>query len=73
MNIDKLIDLFKETTEEVIIITNKETIDLFFNDIETPIDHVGFKINNPNDCRSIYRKGITIHFKLEYYDTTSKS
>ena len=58
-----LIDFLKPTAEEAIIITNKETIDSFFDSIDLPKN--GYAVwNNPekNKARSIFKDGVTIHF-----------
>lgn len=58
-----LIDFFKSTTEEVIIIVNKETIDSFFDGIDFPKTKYGvWKKPKKNNVRSIFRDGVTIHF-----------
>lgn len=51
MNIDDLIELLKPHTKEVIMTTDKKTIDSFFDDKE-----------NVQSTRSIFKNGVTIHF-----------
>ena len=58
-----LIDFLKPTTEEAIIITNKETIDSFFDSIDLPEnDYAVWNNHKKNKVRSIFKDGVTIHF-----------
>jgi len=61
MKIDKLIELLG--TEDSVIITNKETIDSFFDDIEG-ISGESATFDTPihNGARAIYRNSTNIYF-----------
>lgn len=63
MKIDKIIDAIKDTTNRVVILVNKETIDNIFCEIPTPTDYGVFKnkeINNGH--RGIYRSRVHVYF-----------
>ena len=67
MKIDNLINEVKTTTKDLIIITNKRTIDSFFEDINKDVgSSSSFGVfNKPKDSKKaqgIYRRGVTIHF-----------
>ena len=67
MKIDEIINVVKDTTNEVIIITNQETIDSFLDDIKskTSESSVGYykeKTENDNGVNSVYRNGVNLYF-----------
>jgi hypothetical protein len=68
MKIDILINEIKNTTEGLIIITNKNTIDSFFKDINDKHNTTcGVYVKHKDDkkIKSIYRNGVTVHFVNE--------
>lgn len=66
MKIDNLINEVKTTTKDLIVITNKDTIDSFFEDISNEVVVSSFgvfdKPEGSKKAKSVYRGGVTIHF-----------
>lgn len=63
--IDKLIGLLVGNTEEVLILTNKETINSFFEEIENESiksNYATFNINNTVGVRGLSIRGIDFYF-----------
>ena len=65
MKIDKLIELLKPHTTEVIITIDKRTIDSFFDELNNNSwTYATWKNPDPNPIgtRAVYRNGVTIYF-----------
>ena len=66
MKIDSIIEEIIDTTDSLIIITNKDTIDYFFEDINDKVKGSEFSIfNSPNlnkKVKILFRDGVTVHF-----------
>jgi len=66
MKIDSLINEVKTTTKDLIVITNKSTIDSFFEDITNEVGGSSFGVFNKPEgskkVRGVYRGGVTVHF-----------
>lgn len=63
--IDKLIGLLVGSPEEVLILTNKETIDSFFEEIEKESiksNYATFNTNNSIGVRGLSTKGFDFYF-----------
>jgi len=64
MKIDSIINEIKDTTDEVIIITSKKSIDTLLDDISSN-SNISAQFNNTKSTKkikSIHRGGITFHF-----------
>ncbi len=72
MEIDKIIDIIKDKTDNITIITNKKTIDYFLDDIkkntvsEFSVDN--FFPSKTKYIKSIYRNTVTVNF-IDINDT----
>ncbi len=65
MKIDSLINEVKTTTKYLIVVTNKSTIDSFFEGINNEVGSSFGVFNNTKDSKkvqSIFRGGVTVHF-----------
>lgn len=63
--IDQLINLLVDNPKEVLIITNKETIDSFFEKIENESiknNYASFNTHNDTGVRGLSIKGIDFYF-----------
>lgn len=66
MKIDNLVNEVKTTTKDLIVITNKSTIDSFFEDLINEVGGSSFVVFNKPEgskkVRSVYRGVVTVHF-----------
>jgi hypothetical protein len=66
LKIEKLVNIFKEHSEDVVIKTSKESIDEIFKEIDEQLKGYSagvFQLKKTNKYRAASRGGVTFYFK----------